>query len=157
MTRILLALLLVATAATAADTKLWYDKPAADNWMTEALPIGNGDLGLPAGIAEMLIQSHKGNDECGMMNDELKRGKEQMDSSFITHPSSFIISLLPALPKAWSDGKVTGLRARGNFTVDMEWREGKVTTYRITSPEPKKVRVQVGPETKVVQSDVVAR
>ena len=33
-------------SAQAADTKLWYDKPAADNWMTEALPIGNGDLGV---------------------------------------------------------------------------------------------------------------
>lgn len=51
MKKILLNLLLVATAGSmtisvqAADTKLWYDKPAADNWMTEALPIGNGDLG----------------------------------------------------------------------------------------------------------------
>jgi len=48
MKTILFALLLGATAAIAAqaaDTKLWYDKPAADNWMTEALPIGNGDLG----------------------------------------------------------------------------------------------------------------
>jgi len=40
----LLTVLLAATAATAADTKLWYDEPAAD-WMTEALPFGNGELG----------------------------------------------------------------------------------------------------------------
>jgi alpha-L-fucosidase 2 len=40
----LLTALLAATATHAADLKLWYDKPAA-NWMTEALPIGNGELG----------------------------------------------------------------------------------------------------------------
>ena len=112
-----------------------------------------GQLGFTAGIVEMLLQSHEKNDEFGIRNDELKQGKEPGNSSFITHPSSFIISLLPALPKAWPVGKVTGLRARGNFTVDMEWKDGKVVNYRIASPEPREVKVRVNGEIKTIQPE----
>jgi alpha-L-fucosidase 2 len=83
-----------------------------------------GNLGVTAGMAEMLLQSHAGE-----------------------------IHLLPALPKAWPDGKVTGLRARGGFTVDMEWKDGRVTKYRIASPERREVKVRVNGETKTLQSE----
>ena len=53
------------------------------------------------------------------------------------------IELLPALPKAWPSGRVAGLRARGGFTVDIEWKEGKVTRYRIASATPSPVKVRV--------------
>jgi alpha-L-fucosidase 2 len=47
------------------------------------------------------------------------------------------------LPTAWKDGKATGLRARGDFTVDLEWKDGKVIHHRITSQQPREVTVKV--------------
>lgn len=86
----------------------------------------DGNFGATAGMAEMLLQSH-----------------------------TEVIHLLPALPKAWPVGKVTGLRARGNFTVDMEWKDGKVTNFRIASPEPREVKVRVNGETKAIRSEKI--
>ncbi|HXP60993.1 MAG TPA: glycoside hydrolase N-terminal domain-containing protein [Dongiaceae bacterium] len=84
----------------------------------------DGNFGYTAGVCEMLVQSHTGE-----------------------------IQLLPALPKAWPAGKVTGLRARGGFTVDLEWHEGKITRYRITAANPREVKVRVNGEVRSVMAE----
>jgi alpha-L-fucosidase 2 len=82
----------------------------------------DGNFGATAGIAEMLLQSHDG-----------------------------FIELLPAIPDAWkSYGHVQGLKARGNFTVDMSWKDGKILNYRITSPAAKKVKIKVNGQLKEI-------
>jgi alpha-L-fucosidase 2 len=83
----------------------------------------DGNFGITAGICEMLVQSHAGE-----------------------------IVLLPALPQEWPNGSVKGLRARGGFTIDLTWKDGKVTDYRITAPTPREVKVKVNGETKTVKS-----
>ena len=63
------------------------------------------------------------------------------------------IHLLPALPKAWSNGSVKGLRARGGFTVDIEWKDGKVTNYRISAKKRGTVNVRLNGEVKTVKAE----
>ncbi len=84
----------------------------------------DGNFGGCAGIAEMLLQSHAGE-----------------------------IELLPALPKEWPAGSLKGLRARGNFTVDLEWSERRVTAFQVTSTEPREVKVRVNGAVQTVKAE----
>ncbi len=86
----------------------------------------DGNMGFTAAVSEMLLQSHQGNWQDG-----------------------YLIELLPALPKAWASGKVQGLKARGNITVDIEWQNGKLKNVILRSVEDKKCTVCYG-EKKVV-------
>ncbi|MCZ2263268.1 hypothetical protein IRJ14_11780 [Isoptericola sp. QY 916] len=80
----------------------------------------DGNLGLTAGVAEMLLQSHRRDG-----------GAVRLD-------------LLPALPPAWPDGEVTGLRARGGAEVDLAWRDGALTRARLRAPDDRALEVVVG-------------
>lgn len=64
----------------------------------------DGNFGGIAGMGEMFVQSHED-----------------------------FIHLLPALPLTWQEGKVTGLRARGGFTVDLQWKKHKLTAVTLRS------------------------
>jgi len=63
------------------------------------------------------------------------------------------IHLLPALPKAWTEGSVKGLRARGGCQVDITWKDGKITAFRISSAHPTPVNVRSNNEVKTVTPD----
>jgi alpha-L-fucosidase 2 len=54
------------------------------------------------------------------------------------------IHLLPALPSAWKTGSVRGLRARGGFTVDETWKDGRLVEAVIRPDRDGKVRVRYG-------------
>lgn len=78
----------------------------------------DGNFGGTAGVCEMLLQSHYyepfDNVEC----------TKDLQLFFIHYPIT--IDLLPALPKAWPDGEVRGLCARGGYEVDIQWKNGQV-------------------------------
>ena len=73
----------------------------------------DGNYGCTSGIAEMLLQSYDD-----------------------------IITLLPALPSAWKEGSVSGLKAQGNFTVDETWQNSKITSVTITSNAGQALRIR---------------
>ncbi|MBN2812924.1 MAG: glycoside hydrolase N-terminal domain-containing protein, partial [Bacteroidales bacterium] len=75
----------------------------------------DGNFGGTAGIAEMLLQSHAG-----------------------------FIQVLPALPSAWPDGRVKGLKARGNVEVTVEWKSGKLARLTLNPLSSGKVRIVYG-------------
>jgi len=84
----------------------------------------DGNFGACGGVMEMLLQSHLTEGE----------GKKEMR----------MLDLLPALPKAWPKGSVSGLKARGGFEVDLAWEDGALTKVTVRSQlgEPCKLRCQ---------------
>jgi alpha-L-fucosidase 2 len=84
----------------------------------------DGNFGATAGVAEMLLQSHFG--------DQTTQRAGGLSADQAGDRSAFI-QILPALPPAWQSGSVDGLRARGAYTVGATWRNGRATEIRLTS------------------------
>ena len=82
----------------------------------------DGNFGGASGIAEMLLQCIDGE-----------------------------IELLPALPRAWATGSIRGLRARGGFTLDLSWRDGRLLEAVLTGAPGGEARVRYGEKLKRVR------
>jgi alpha-L-fucosidase 2 len=82
----------------------------------------DGNFGATAGITEMLLQSHAGE-----------------------------IALLPALPNAWKNGTIKGIKARGNFIVTINWKEGKLSQAKIYSANGGTCRISTLQPVKVIE------
>ena len=61
------------------------------------------------------------------------------------------LSILPAPTDAWKEGSASGLKARGNVEIDMRWKDGKVTEWKLRSPYRQCVKVLVNGETHEVK------
>lgn len=83
----------------------------------------DGNFGSIAGISEMLLQSQNG-----------------------------VLHLLPALPSEWAGGSVKGLRARGAFVVDIDWKDGKLSDACILSEKGGKCVLRTSSRIQIRQS-----
>ena len=75
----------------------------------------DGNFGGTAGIVEMLLQSH-------------------LD----------YIHILPALPAVWKNGKINGIKARGNIEINIEWKENKLTALSMKSAYDQNRKIKYG-------------
>jgi alpha-L-fucosidase 2 len=73
----------------------------------------DGNFGITAGVTELLVQSHEG-----------------------------LINILPALPPGWANGRVQGIKARGNIELDIHWKDGNLLEIKLLSPLEKTVKVK---------------
>jgi alpha-L-fucosidase 2 len=89
----------------------------------------DGNFGGTSGICEMLMQSY---------------------SHYKDKKLSGEIYLLPALPKAWPNGRVTGLRTRGGFEVNIEWKDGVLELVEIKSLLGNQLKLRYG--NKVIET-----
>ncbi|PLB85359.1 alpha-L-fucosidase [Dysgonamonadaceae bacterium] len=98
-------------------------KNISPNLFTQHPPFQiDANFGLTAGIAEMLLQSHEG-----------------------------CIEFLPALPTQWKEGSVKGLKARGNYEVNIVWKEGRIVYAEIIGKEGQKGKYKINGNIKEFQ------
>jgi alpha-L-fucosidase 2 len=99
-----------------------------DSKITPSFEGNQAIQGVTAGIAELLLQSHSGE-----------------------------ISLLPALPKAWKTGNISGLQARGGYGVDLTWENGKLKESVIATKSSNKCRIRTKQPVKVLSGNQVVK
>lgn len=87
----------------------------------------DGNFGLTAGITEALLQSHRRDAQ-----------------------GNFTLDFLPALPSAWPNGSISGIRARGGFEVSMEWADGQVKRVEVKSLKGNPLVVQTDSGAKML-------
>jgi alpha-L-fucosidase 2 len=119
------ARLLDGERAYAILSNLMAGKVMGNLWTTHPPFQIDANFGYAAGVNEMLAQSHMGKESGG---------------------TGYVVHLLPALPNAWSTGSIKGLRARGGYELDLEWKDGTLTqaVVRRVSNGPGKCVVRYG-------------
>lgn len=94
----------------------FFEISIADNLFDEHPPFQiDGNFGYTAGVIELLLQSHEG-----------------------------FLRILPTLPQNWATGSISGIKARGDIEVAIDWDQNKLTRLTLSSPVAKTVNVQYG-------------
>ncbi len=110
------------TKAAEENIKKFLQISIADNMFDMHPPFQiDGNFGYTAAIAELLMQSHEG-----------------------------FIRILPTLPSNWKNGKISGLKARGNIEISMEWKDGKLIKLGLTSKEYQSTKIVYNNSEKVI-------